>query len=93
MEDETKRFEVTFTHVRWTCGDGCCSDSGYEVELLDRTPMEGSRKYYTVAGDWNYCSSRDRANDIFEDFMIREFQIPPDKIKDVCEIVEDTREE
>jgi hypothetical protein len=31
------RFKLHITHYFWDCGDGCCSDSGYKIKVVDST--------------------------------------------------------
>ena len=33
----TPRFIINIIHYEWTCGDGCCSDSGYKTSVIDTT--------------------------------------------------------
>lgn len=29
------RFKIRIEHYLWSCGDGCCSDSGFRMEAID----------------------------------------------------------
>lgn len=29
------RFSIIVTNYQWSCGDGCCSDSGYKLAVWD----------------------------------------------------------
>lgn len=33
------RFTITIAHRYWSCGDGCCSDSGYEMRVDDNNQL------------------------------------------------------
>lgn len=34
-DNDDHRFDITITNYRWSCGDGCCSDSGYQINCFD----------------------------------------------------------
>jgi len=47
------RFTITITHYHWSCGDGCCSDSGYKMYVEDHQPEVKGYGCVTEDGDWN----------------------------------------
>ena len=50
------RFIITLTHYHWTCGDGCCGDSGYKLHVEDTQP--GTPGYGTVTSYSNWDDNR-----------------------------------
>lgn len=47
------RFTITLTHYHWSCGDGCCSDSGYKLYVEDHEPEVKGYGCLTENGDWD----------------------------------------
>ena len=45
-----QRFKITIEKYHWSCGDGCCSDSGYTLECED---VHNKKHVYSV-DDWEY---------------------------------------
>lgn len=58
MKDKP-RFTIDLIYHMWDCGDGCCSDSGFKVEVLDnevKSPYGGpSIVYDNIDWDYNRC--------------------------------------
>lgn len=48
-----KRFTITITHYHWSCGDGCCSDSGYKLYVLDNQPERPGYGVVDEDSDWD----------------------------------------
>jgi len=48
------RFTIFLTHYNWSCGDGCCSDSGYKINVEDNEPPEGKYSYVMSDGEWEF---------------------------------------
>lgn len=47
------RFTITITHYHWSCGDGCCSDSGYKLYVEDHRPKVKGYSCVTENSDWD----------------------------------------
>jgi hypothetical protein len=47
------RYKIEVTNVYWSCGDGCCSDSGLTIICFDTL----ERKTIYDSGDWEHCRS------------------------------------
>lgn len=54
------RFTITITNFHWSCGDGCCSDSGYKLYVEDHKPEVKGYSCVTENRDWdmNRCENR-----------------------------------
>lgn len=52
-------YVITITNYQWSCGDGCCSDSGYKGKVHNRETGE------CVYNNDNWDCNRDR-NDMKE---------------------------
>jgi hypothetical protein len=48
-----KRFTITITNYNWSCGDGCCSDSGYKVRVIDNSPEKRGYNVVYDNDDWD----------------------------------------
>ncbi len=54
------RFSITVTNYGWSCGDGCCSDSGYKLVVWDNA----GPSLLLDDPEWEY--NRDQAKRITE---------------------------
>lgn len=50
---KSKRFTVTITNYHWSCGDGCCSDSGFKCEVIDNFPVKPGYSVVYDNNDWD----------------------------------------
>jgi len=60
-------FKIVITRFHWTCGDGCCSDSGYKLNIHHSDPKLGFLYY---SNDWDvytYESRREQALQLIKD--------------------------
>ena len=57
MNEDVPRFTITLTHYHWSCGDGCCSDSGYKIHVTD------GNKCILDNYEWEYNGNRDSTLD------------------------------
>ena len=48
-----KRFIITITNYHWSCGDGCCSDSGYKLYVEDTSPLKKGYGHVTSNSYWD----------------------------------------
>lgn len=44
------RFTIKITNYHWSCGDGCCSDSGYKLSVHDNQ----ENKCIIDDSEWEY---------------------------------------
>lgn len=79
------RFTINLTYCHWSCGDGCCSDSGYKFQLLD------NEEVILNEDDWKYHSLDSRALDRCIDEITEILGRVPVKCDDYT-IVEDSEE-
>lgn len=72
------RFSITLNHYMWSCGDGCCSDSGFKINTWDRQ----DKKVIHDDDDWDahryYGSLLEISLNRIEDILGRE----PIKLED-----------
>jgi hypothetical protein len=61
------RFNIDITLHRWSCGDGCCSDSGIKYICYDKQ----SKKVVNEHDDWEYNRSWGWLFQISEDKMTK----------------------
>lgn len=54
-----KRFTITLIHYHWSCGDGCCSDSGYKVYVTDKQPKKAGYNIVYENTEWDYNRNSD----------------------------------
>lgn len=54
------RFIINIITYHWSCGDGCCSDSGYKLYVEDLKPEVKGHKCVIDNDDWdmNRCKQR-----------------------------------
>ncbi len=48
------RFTITLTHYHWSCGSGCCSDSGYKLYVIDNQPEIPGYGLVDEESDWRF---------------------------------------
>jgi hypothetical protein len=48
------RFTIFLTNYHWSCGAGCCSDSGYKINVEDNEPPEGKYSYVMNVDEWEF---------------------------------------
>ncbi len=78
------RFTITVTDYQWSCGDGCCSDSGYKLKVWDNE----QNKYLFDGDDWE--ARHDKDSRIAEGVALIEDEIKEPAVKDVdYNVVED----
>ena len=49
------RFEIELIYHTWSCGDNCCSDSGYKCFVFDTL----TREHVYYSDDWEFNHNKD----------------------------------
>ena len=70
------RFKIRIEQYRWSCGDGCCSDSGFRMEALDTS----TNLLVDEESEWDYHKRWGR---LVERALEKISKIVPNPIKDV----------
>lgn len=66
------RVAVKTARVEWECGDGCCSDGGYEAEVMvfdDDGHVLGGGEI-----DWESCHDDDNLKERVTEIIMREVE-------------------
>ena len=48
------RFVIKLIDYHWSCGDGCCSDSGWKLYVQDNEPERPGYGCVVEDTDWSY---------------------------------------
>lgn len=54
------RFKIEIVNYHWHCGDGCCSDSGYNLRVTDIEPEKKGYGCLLDNDEWDYCRDKTR---------------------------------
>ena len=50
------RFTITIIYYSWSCGDGCCGDSGYKYRVIDNKAADPHYNIIAEDSEWEFTS-------------------------------------
>jgi len=86
--DESPKYKIELVNYVWTCSDGCCSDSGYMIEIF---PKDKDGNYlFNIYADSNWKDHRTTLEEVKkESVKILEELVREDSGVEECSLVED----
>jgi hypothetical protein len=72
------RYKIVLTQCYWECGDGCCSESGYKVEVVDNQ----EDKTIHQNDEWRYLTTIQSGYEDGFDFLKQHLGRKPREGKD-----------